>query len=510
MVTLGGTERRELIAGRYELGTEVGRGATGTVWEAWDQAAGRAVAIKILHERLLTSAPTRRRFLREVELASTLRHPHCVEVLAHGDDGEGRVYLVMERLVGRTLAGRLRETGPLAQQDAMKIAAQVLDAVGAAHAAQIVHRDLKPANVMLIERDADRDFVKVCDFGLAKAIAFEPASDDDPNRQLVELASLSTAEGAICGTPEYMAPEQARGEILDGRADLYSVGILLYQALVGRPPFQARSPLAVVSLQLTAQPQRPSELRPALGIYPPLEKLILRALSKDRAERPSSAAVFRADLLQIARDHARRARRTKAPGADPFPTLPSATSRFPRARATGLAVLALALTTFGGWRLRAWTSRSTALANTVSRQLAPSPHAAPELPPPSESPVVLAPASAEAPAPSRQPAAAEARPAHPTPRLRASRETPRGDSPEEMVRAAEERLGAGEIAEACALGQSAAEAHPESAQAWQFLGRCSMRRGEREAAATAFRRYLELAPMAPDASFIRAILEEAR
>jgi serine/threonine-protein kinase len=510
MVTLGGTERRSLVAGRYELGGEVGRGATGRVCEAWDEQAGRAVAIKIVHERLLTSELTRRRFLREVELAGTLRHPHCVEVLAHGDDGEGRPYLVMERLVGTTLARQLRDNGPLAQQDAIKIAAQVLDAVGAAHAAQIVHRDLKPANVMLIERDGDRDFVKVCDFGLAKAIVFEPASGDDPNHRLVDIASLSTTEGEICGTPEYMAPEQARGEILDGRADLYSVGILLYQALVGRPPFQARSPLAVVSLHLTARPPRPSELRPDVGIYPPLENLILRALSKDRAERPSSAAVFRADLLQIGRDHARRTHRTKVPKADPSPTLPSSTTRSPRARTAGLVGLALALTTFGGWRLRGLTNRSTAVADTAPR-LAPRPHPAQELTPPPESLAIAPPGSAEASTPSRHPAwAAEARPARHPPRPRTSRGTPRGESPEQMVRAAEERLGAGQLAQACALGQAAAETHPDSAAAWQFLGRCRMRRGEREAARAAFRRYLELAPNAPDASFIRAILEEGR
>lgn len=499
MVTLGGTGRREVVAGRYELGAEVGRGATGAVWEAWDQQAGRAVAIKVLHERLLTSELTRRRFLREVELAGTLRHRHCVEVLAHGDDGEGRVYLVMERLVGTTLASRLRETGPIAQQDAMKITAQVLDAVAAAHAAQIVHRDLKPANVMLIEREGDRDFVKVCDFGLAKAIAFEPASDNAPNHQLVELASLSTTEGEICGTPEYMAPEQARGEVLDGRADLYSVGALLFQALVGRPPFRARSPLAVVSLQLTAQPQRPSELRPDLGIYRPLENLILRALSKDRADRPSSAAVFRADLLQIARDHARRGRRTRVAKADPAPTLPSATSRIPRARMAGLVGLALALTILGGWRLRAWIRPSTALAKAAPRTVAPSPPLAAKAMTPPEMPAAFPPVSP-----------AKVRPARHTPRLRTSRETPRDESPEEMLRAAEERLGAGAIAEACALGQAATEAHPDSAQSWQFLGRCRMRRGEREPAASAFERYLQLAPNAPDASFIRAILEEGR
>jgi serine/threonine-protein kinase len=508
MVTLGGTERRELVAGRYELGMEVGRGATGTVWEAWDQREGRAVAIKILHERLLTSKPTRRRFLREVELAGTLRHPHCVEVLAHGDDGEGRVYLVMERLIGATLAHRLRETGPIPQQDAMKIAAQVLDAVGAAHATQIVHRDLKPANVMLIERDGDRDFVKVCDFGLAKAIVFEPLSGDDPSRQLLELSSLPTAEGEICGTPEYMAPEQVRGEILDGRADLYSVAVLLYQALVGRPPFRARSPLAVVSLHLTAPPPRPSELRPDLGIYPPLENLILRALSKDRAERPSSAGVFRADLLQIARDYSRRAGRTKAPNADSSPTLPNSKARFPRAMVTAVVGLALALTTLGGWRLRARTAPSTALASPAVQPV-PTPHADPHPPPPSES------ASAPATMP-REPLprsaqsteAAEAGSTRDGRRGQKRREAPRHDSPEEMVRAAEQRLGAGQVAEACALGQAAAEANPDSAEAWEFLGRCRMRRGKREAAGAAFRRYLELAPNARDASFIRAILEE--
>ncbi len=386
----------------------------------------------------------------------------------------------------------------------------MLDAVGAAHATQIVHRDLKPANVMLIERDGDRDFVKVCDFGLAKAIVAEPASQDDLNRQLAELVSLSTTGGEICGTPEYMAPEQARGEILDGRADLYSVAILLYQALVGRPPFQARSPLAVVSLQLTARAPRPSELRPDLAIYPPLENLILRALSKDRAERPSSAAVFRADLLQIARDHARRARRTKAPKAEPSPTLPGAKVRFPRLTGPGLVGLALAVTTFGGWRLHAWTTRTTALANTAAEP-PPLPHSAPQLSPSSEPPAVLPPVppGASPPLP-RSARVAEARPARHTPRPQTSGETPRRDSPEEMVAIAEERLGAGQIAEACALGQAAAGAHPDWAPAWQFLGRCRMRRGEREAAGTAFRRYLELAPEAPDASFIRAILEEAR
>jgi serine/threonine protein kinase len=501
MDRLGGRRELGLVAERYELAGELGRGATGTVWEARDLRTNRAVAIKVLHAHLLTSALTRRRFLREVELASTLRHPHCVEVLAHGEDGRGAAYLVMERLYGSTLADRLRQAGPLPPQQAVKIVAQVLDAVGAAHRAQIVHRDLKPANVMLIEQDGDRDVVKVCDFGLAKAIVIEPQSRDDPSGELIDAGSLSTNYGDICGTPEYMAPEQARGELIDGRADLYSIGIILYQALVGRPPFQARSALAVVSMHLTAPPPRPSELRRDLGIYPPLEKLVLRALSKERAERPSSAEVFRADLLQIARDESRRHRPAARAPSDPAPaTLSGGTARPPtRLTAFGVIGLALAGATFGAWRLHARTGRPTQpLAATASQTSAPLASASP-LSAPSWSP---APASAAAKV-IQAPAVRHA------PRARPSREPPsREDSSEEMVGAAEARLGAGRTDEACALGQAAVEAYPRSPAPWQFLGRCRMRRGEAEAARAAFRRYLELAPGASDANFVHAIVDE--
>jgi len=491
------SEGRQLLVERYELGGEVGRGATGTVWEAWDRETSRAVAIKILHPHLLTSALTRRRFLREVELASTLRHPHCVEVLAHGDDGLRGVFLVMERLHGTTLSNRLREAGPLPQQDTVKIVAQVLDAVGAAHAAQIVHRDLKPANVMLIERDGDRDVVKVCDFGLAKAIVVEPATGEDPNGELVEIGSLSTDQGEICGTPEYMAPEQARGETIDGRADLYSVGVILYQAMIGRPPFQGRSALGVVSQHLTSPPPRPSELRPDLRIYPPLENLILRALSKERAERPSSAEVFRADLLQIGRDLARHERRARKTGRDLAPaTLSARASRWStRPIAIGAVGLALAGASFAAWRLHSRTGEriGTAVAAVA---------AAPSPPPVLDAPLPVTPVP-------RPAATSASRPARRPARSRPDRHPPlSGDSSEDMLRSAEERLGAGQIVEACGLAQSAVEANPKSSAGWQFLGRCRMRRGERAAALAAFRRYLELAPEAPDATYVRAILDE--
>src|SRR5262249_5519900 len=138
----------------------------------------------------------------------------------------------------------------------------------------------------------------------------------------LEALSLSTQDGDICGTPEYIAPEQARGEPLDRRADLYSIAVILYHAVVGRPPFSGGSPLATVSLHLSPPPPPPGEVRPDLAISPPLERLLLRGLAKDRADRPSSAEVFRADLLQIDRDYARRDRRASSAWPAAAATLP--------------------------------------------------------------------------------------------------------------------------------------------------------------------------------------------
>jgi serine/threonine-protein kinase len=512
-----GSVKRSPVGDRYELSTELGRGATGTVWEARDRTSDRLVAVKILHPSVLASNLGRRRFLREVELAGTLRHPHCVELLGHGEDDEGRAYLVMERLFGTTLAARLRERKVLPPLEAIGLCAQVLDAVGAAHAVRIVHRDLKPANVMLIDTDDRRDVVKVCDFGLAKAIDLDTLREPGAEEE-IGLSAISTELGDICGTPEYMAPEQARGEEIDGRADLYSAGIILYHALVGRPPFQARSPLAVVSMHLTAPPPRPSALRPDLDIYPPLENLILRALSKDPAERPSSAAVFGADLRQIGRDYARRNRgQPPVASADGRASVTLAGAPRPgrrwRAAAIAIGVAAAAATAAiaGGRRL---ASRAAPAAPAVAARVSEvAPAAVATARPPT--PGVASPVTRiEAPViPVERHQVPSPRPDASTSARRARRTVPAPSAPPEVqatvtLAAAEERLGAGRIAEACALGQAVADAHPESPTAWRFLGRCRMRLGQRGQAAAAFRRYLELAPAGDDAPFVRAILEE--
>lgn len=477
--------------GRYQLSETLGSGSTGTVWQALDLERGETVALKIIDAAVLRSPSTLKRFTREVESTRRLRHPHCVEVRAYGRAPDGSGYLVMERLVGTTLAARLRSTSPLPQMRAVQIMAQVLDAVGAAHQLQIVHRDLKPSNVMLIERDGDPDFVKVCDFGLAKAI--EPESDDPLHDGGVslDLGSITTEQGAICGTPEYMAPEQARGEAIDARADLYAVAVMLYQAVTGQLPFSGRSPLAVVSQHLSSKPPRPSELRPDLELFPPLENLILRALAKDKAERPSSAHVFRADLLQIARDHARRTTRARGFAArsrtSDAATLPSGTRSTTRSR-----------------RLVVGSALCGALAASALIAALSSPGTSPKPLARSTLAAIRPPALVvQRTAPSATPIVEHAAPTAPAPRRTRPKPQP---SPLER---AGEHLARGELAEACALARREAARRPDVAETWKFLGRCEMRLGDRARAVTAYRRYLALAPSAPDAVFVTEIVNGA-
>jgi serine/threonine-protein kinase len=307
------------------------------------------VAVKVIRRDQIESPAAWKRFLREVESARALRHPHTVELLAHGRTQAGEAYLVMERLAGTTLAARLRADGPLPAARAIKIAGQLLDAVGAAHRLGIVHRDLKPNNVLLIERDGDPDFVKVCDFGLAKAV--DPGHLDGEHVPAVEMGSLATEQGQVCGTPEYMAPEQARGEALDGRADLYAVGAILFQMVVGQLPFQGRTALAVIRMHLSTPAPRPSAVRRDLEIFPALENLILRALAKDKSERPSSAAVFRADLFQIERDISRQRRKRAASGGGDRDTLsgaPAPPDTLRTGRTSRWALVAALATVVGG------------------------------------------------------------------------------------------------------------------------------------------------------------------
>jgi hypothetical protein len=260
----------------YEVLAVLGRGGFGIVVRAFDETLQRVVAIKVLSPELASTSPARKRFLREARAAARVRHENVVQIHAVGE--QPLPYLVMEYIPGRTLQHRLDQSGPLEVPDVLRIGGQIARGLAAAHEQGLIHRDIKPANVLL-EGSVEHK-VKITDFGLARA------ADD---------ASLSQS-GVIAGTPLYMAPEQARGEALDARADLFSLGSVLYTMASGRPPFRAATALA--TLKRVAE-DTPRPIRQIIPEVPPwLCDLIARLHAKDPARRFQSAAEVAALLEQ--------------------------------------------------------------------------------------------------------------------------------------------------------------------------------------------------------------------
>jgi serine/threonine protein kinase/Fe-S cluster biogenesis protein NfuA len=282
----------QTIAEKYLIEQLLGTGGMGRVYKARHRTLDRAFVLKILNRDLLTDPSMAERFEREALAASRLSHPNSISIIDFGSTEDGTLYIVMEHVPGRNLAKLLAQEFPLAQGRAVRIVSQILGALGDAHAAGIVHRDLKPENVMVEARRDEPDFVKVLDFGIAKL--------NDPGG---ESEQRLTRTGMVCGTPGYMSPEQARGEELDLRSDLYSVGVMLYELLTGRLAFEATTPMALVNKHMFENPIPPRERRPDLDISPDLDALVMRALAKDRNQRPASAEEMRADLLACAIPH---------------------------------------------------------------------------------------------------------------------------------------------------------------------------------------------------------------
>jgi serine/threonine protein kinase len=255
------------VLGPYEVQEEIGRGAMGVVLKALDPALNRVVALKVLSPRLATSATARRRFVREGRAAAAVCHEYIVTVHTV-NDRDGLPYLVMQYVAGESLQARLDRTGPLEVEDIMQIALQTASGLAAAHAQGLIHRDIKPANLLLEEGLAR---VKITDFGLAR---------------MVDDVSL-TQNGVVAGTPEYMSPEQARGEPLDHRADLFSLGSVLYAMCTGVPPFHASSTVAVLRQVSDQVPPPIRELNPEVPAW--LEALVVRLMAKTPADRFQSA-----------------------------------------------------------------------------------------------------------------------------------------------------------------------------------------------------------------------------
>jgi serine/threonine-protein kinase len=326
-------DRPELLGllGPYEVLQVLGRGGMGVVLKARDPALDRMVAIKVLTPTLAHAAMSRRRFQREARAVAAVGHEHIVAIY-NVDDFRGLPYLVMQYVPGRSLQDRLDATGPLEIKEILRIGTQASRALAAAHAQGVVHRDIKPANILL-ENCVER--VRLTDFGLARAI-------DD--------ASL-TQSGIIAGTPQYMAPEQARGESVDARADLFALGAVLYAMAGGRPPFRADSAMAVLR-RICEDRHRPiREVNPEIPDW--LEAIVDRLLAKDPADRFQTAAEV-ADLLERGLAHLQQPTVVPRPVVPGLARSPAAELEFdlPRAKtlrrthrrlaiAAGLALLAL-------------------------------------------------------------------------------------------------------------------------------------------------------------------------
>jgi tRNA A-37 threonylcarbamoyl transferase component Bud32/tetratricopeptide (TPR) repeat protein len=275
-----------LVGGRYRLIEIIGAGGMGTVWKAHREDVGTDVAVKILKPELADSAEAVTRFEREAHAAARLAHPGCVAVLDYGQDA-GSFFLALELVEGEHLGDHLAR-GPMSSAEVIAVADGILAALDHAHAAGVVHRDIKPHNVMLLPDGS----IKLLDFGVARLVDVEV----DP------AVRHATAAGIVVGTPQYLSPEQALGEPGDARSDLYAVGILLWEMLVGRPPFSGATQREILAAQICHDPMPPSVAAPGAGISATLDAVTLRALSKSPGERYASAAELRRALAEAAAD----------------------------------------------------------------------------------------------------------------------------------------------------------------------------------------------------------------
>ena len=271
------------LPGGYVILDLVGIGGMGRVYRAEQTNLARTVAVKIIHPHLVGEENAAARFITEARAASRLNHPNSVAVIDFGKTPDGQLYLVMEFLRGRDLARIAYEEGPLTIRRIIDVLRQVLAALSEAHHLEIIHRDLKPENIILEPLRTGGDFVKVVDFGLAKMRI------DSADRSI-------TSPGIVCGTPEYMSPEQGRGDPLDARSDLYAVGVILFQLLTGHLPFEAESPTQVVLMHLTAAPPDPRVVAPDRKIPEPIVEVLMRSLAKTPNERFRDADDFSAVL----------------------------------------------------------------------------------------------------------------------------------------------------------------------------------------------------------------------
>ena len=272
---------------KYLVEEQLGAGGMGAVYRARHLSMDRPVAIKFLQQRFVEDEAARVRFQTEARAAVKLRHPNAVSVTDFGHTSEGDVYIVMELLEGRTLREILSREAPLETARAISIMLQASDAVAAAHEAGIIHRDLKPANILVTQSADQPAVVKVLDFGIATF-----ATDDD------EDATALAQTNSVIGTPRYMSPEQHNGNDVTAAADVYSLGVILYEMLTGMVPFSGSTPAEIAEKHANNPPHPPREV--VAAIPEDVEHDVLHALEKQPADRPANAGEFRRELLETA------------------------------------------------------------------------------------------------------------------------------------------------------------------------------------------------------------------
>jgi serine/threonine-protein kinase len=511
-----------LIGGKFRIESLLGAGGMGNVYRAEQLSLAKPIAVKILHHDLMTDETVVKRFEREARSASRLDHPNLVRIIDFGRDAEtGVLFIAMELLTGRDLGQVIAQDGPMPLHRIVRIMSQVLAALEEAHAQGVVHRDLKPANIMLVDRRGELDLVKVCDFGIAKSNSLQSTQNN----------SMLTVRGFVCGTPEYMAPEQARGEAVDGRTDLYAASVILYQLITGRVPFTASSPVGVLSQHLDRPAPPPRAKRP--DIPRALDLLILRGLEKEPINRPQTAAAFRQELESVCSisAHGRAEATTETIHAA---SLSSKRGSNLKRGGFVLGVLLGAGVAVFSYLQRDPESGTPAAARPTKSVVLPAEPTVDELPPRAATPLPAVAAVEEPPVPARAPAVAPAPVKHhravkavalkaavpegmetvasPQPESSPTTTTtakvadaPHG--PREILAEAEKLLSQGEVASACARGEEARQVAPRMPAISRFLGKCYMRAGNVPKASERYKTYLELAPDAPDAAFIKSIVK---
>jgi eukaryotic-like serine/threonine-protein kinase len=582
-----------LLAGKFRVERALGQGAMGKVYLAEQTNLGKQVALKVLHANMTGDPSLEKRFQREARAASMLSHPNIVHTVDFGNDG-GLLFIAMELLGGRDLRQAMREEWPFGPERIAHIVGQILSALDEAHSKGLVHRDLKPENVMLVDVRGEPDFVKVCDFGIAKV---QSERDGD--------GSAITTAGMVCGTPEYMSPEQGRGDPLDGRSDLYSVAVILYHLVAGELPFRAESALGVVTKHLMEPPTPPSKKRPGAQVLPALEAVIMRGLEKNREKRFESADEMKGALYEAcglprprssssqpafpkrdqsdaalaatgvsgpaAMGSARTQRATGGSGGTmagelarrptsgraawllgavivsvvlaaggyvlfrgkpkpPEPDLVYAQNDSPRAAASSSSVAAMAPRSEvgsapgGAATAKGASPSSAAVVAAAETKTTSDAKAADAKAAKTDAPVAVASAddkhhhahhakpaatSAKTSLASAHPAAAAA-PGSQSAATAPLAAAPAKPAPHTFAGAYAEGdalFKGGDVSGALARYEEAARLNPQDARTQRQIGKCYTRLGQRDRATPHFRKYLELAPDAADAPFIRALVE---